>query len=200
MDKKRGIIIKFEDQKLYFLKEGSVYYYHCGNSDSVSSKPSVSAIATLCIIGTIIIRQLRNLNIFLNNLIARFVLIIVFIIVLYFLVNVYIHKNMRYPEVSNEDIYWKSGDYLEVLQSTYKGNNIIDIMMIFTGIFCIIFSTAFLFTGNLVALALNLVVSCTFILLVKSIRIKYEVSGTDLVFDYRITRKSLKKLKKEGMF
>ncbi|WP_313259154.1 hypothetical protein [Lacrimispora sp.] len=107
---------------------------------------------------------------------------------------------MRYPEVSNADIYWKSENYLEVLRSTYKGNSIIDITMIFTGIFCIIFSTVFLFSGNLVALALNLVVSFTFILLVKAIRIKYEVSGTDLVFNYRITRKLLKKLKKEGMF
>jgi len=140
------------------------------------------------------------LTIFLNNLIARFALIIILIVVIYFLVNFYIHKNMRYPEVSNADIYWKSENYLEVLRSTYKGNSIIDITMIFTGIFCIIFSTVFLFSGNLVALALNLVVSFTFILLVKAIRIKYEVSGTDLVFNYRITRKLLKKLKKEGMF
>ncbi|WP_312503356.1 MULTISPECIES: hypothetical protein [Lachnospiraceae] len=200
MDKKKAIIIKFEEQKLYFLKEGSVYYYHCGNFDSVSSKPSISIIATLSIIGTIIIRQLQYLTIFLNNLIARFALIIILIVVIYFLVNFYIHKNMRYPEVSNADIYWKSENYLEVLRSTYKGNSIIDITMIFTGIFCIIFSTVFLFSGNLVALALNLVVSFTFILLVKAIRIKYEVSGTDLVFNYRITRKLLKKLKKEGMF
>ncbi|HCD45497.1 MAG TPA: hypothetical protein DEQ64_17555 [Lachnoclostridium sp.] len=140
------------------------------------------------------------MTIFLNNLIARFALIIILIVVIYFLVNFYIHKNMRYPEVSNADIYWKSENYLEVLRSTYKGNSIIDITMIFTGIFCIIFSTVFLFSGNLVALALNLVVSFTFILLVKAIRIKYEVSGTDLVFNYRITRKLLKKLKKEGMF
>jgi hypothetical protein len=200
LDKKKAIIIKFEEQKLYFLKEGSVYYYHCGNFDSVSSKPSISIIATLSIIGTIIIRQLQYLTIFLNNLIARFALIIILIVVIYFLVNFYIHKNMRYPEVSNADIYWKSENYLEVLRSTYKGNSIIDITMIFTGIFCIIFSTVFLFSGNLVALALNLVVSFTFILLVKAIRIKYEVSGTDLVFNYRITRKLLKKLKKEGMF
>lgn|GEM_PF-5149085 len=208
MDKEKAIIIKVEEQKLYFFKEQSVYYYYCDNFDPVSRKSLVFNITTISMVSaivgslcnTIFGNQILQLIIFSNNLMARFALLIGLVILFYFLGNRYIQKNTRLPEVNNADIYWKSENYLEVLRSTYKGNSIIDITMILTGIFCIIFSTVFLFSGNLVALALNLVVSFTFILLVKAIRIKYEVSGTDLVFNYRITRKLLKKLKKEEMF
>jgi hypothetical protein len=140
------------------------------------------------------------LIIFSNNLMARFALLIGLVILFYFLGNRYIQKNTRLPEVNNADVYWQSGNHLDVLRSTYKAHNIIDITMIFTGIFCIIFSITFLISGNLIALVLNLVVSFIFILLVSVIGVKYEISGTDLVFDYHITRKLLKKLKKEGMF
>jgi hypothetical protein len=208
LDKEKAIIIKVEEQKLYFFKEQSVYYYYCDNFDPVSRKSLVFNITTISMVSaivgslcnTIFGNQILQLIIFSNNLMARFALLIGLVILFYFLGNRYIQKNTRLPEVNNADIYWKSENYLEVLRSTYKGNSIIDITMILTGIFCIIFSTVFLFSGNLVALALNLVVSFTFILLVKAIRIKYEVSGTDLVFNYRITRKLLKKLKKEEMF
>ena len=208
MDKEKAIIIKVEEQKLYFFKEERVYYYHCDEFDSVSRKSLVFNITTISIVSaivgslcnTIFGNQILQLIIFSNNLMARSALLIGLAILFYFLGNRYIHKNTRLPEVNNADVYWQSENYLDVLRSTYKAHNIIDITMIFTGIFCIIFSIVFLISGNLIALVLNLVVSFIFILLVSVIGVKYEISGTDLVFDYRITRKLLKKLKKEGTF